>query len=92
MEKLWEPTYRHGRIATLQRWYRWLEDRGGIEEHPMVAVSASIFAAVRGWPVEAERWADAVDRWQYGGAARPDDPAAEAWAATLRATVVPARD
>ena len=35
VEKLWEPTYRHGRIATLQRWYRWLEERGGIEEHPM---------------------------------------------------------
>ena len=85
VEKLWESTYRHGRIATLQRWFRWLEDRGGIEEHPMAAVSASIFAAVRGRPVEAERWADAVDRWQYGGAARPDDPAAEAWAATLRA-------
>ena len=92
VEKLWEPTYRHGRIATLQRWYRWLEDRGGIEEHPMAAVSASIFAAVRGWPVEAERWADAVDRWQYGGAARPDDPAAEAWAATLRAILCRARD
>ena len=85
VEKLWESTYRHGRVATLQRWYRWLEERGGIEEHPMAAVSASIFAAVRGWPVEAERWADAVDRWQYGGAARPEDPAAEAWAATLRA-------
>ena len=85
VEKLWESTYRHGRIATLQRWFRWLEERGGIEEHPMAAVSASIFAAVRGRPVEAERWADAVDRWQYGNAARPDDPAAEAWAATLRA-------
>ena len=85
VEKLWESTYRHGRIATLQRWFRWLEDRGGIEEHPMAAVSASIFAAVRGRPVEAERWAGAVDRWQYGGAARPDDPAAEAWAAVLRA-------
>ena len=26
-----------------------------------------------------------VDRWQYGDAARPDDPSAEAWAALLRA-------
>jgi len=26
-----------------------------------------------------------VDRWQYGDAARPDNPAAEAWAALLRA-------
>ena len=31
------------------------------------------------------RWADVVDRWQYQDAARPDDPAAEAWAAVLRA-------
>ena len=38
-----------------------------------------------GRPAEAERWADVVDRWQSGDAARPDDPAAEAWAALLRA-------
>ena len=35
-------------------------------------------------PAEAERWADAVDRWQYGDPARPDDPPTEAWAALLR--------
>ncbi|MGO9502612.1 MAG: LuxR C-terminal-related transcriptional regulator, partial [Streptosporangiaceae bacterium] len=29
--------------------------------------------------------ADAVDRWQYGDPARPDDPSTEAWAALLRA-------
>jgi LuxR family transcriptional regulator, maltose regulon positive regulatory protein len=44
-----------------------------------------LFSALMGRPVEAERWADAVDRWQYGDPARPDDPAAEAWAALLRA-------
>ena len=38
-----------------------------------------------GRPGEAERWADAVDRWQDGDTARPDDPSAEAWAAVLRA-------
>ena len=51
----------------------------------MIAVMASIIYAITGRPVEAERWADAVDRWQYRDAARPDDPAAEAWAALLRA-------
>ena len=79
------PAYRQGRVATVQRWFGWLEDRGGIEGHPMVAVLASFLSALMGRPVEAERWADAVDRWQYGDAARPDDPAAEAWAAMLRA-------
>jgi LuxR family transcriptional regulator, maltose regulon positive regulatory protein len=85
VEELMLPTYRQGRVTTLQRWFRWLEDRGGIAGRPMAAVWASILAARTGRPVEAERWAVAVDRWQYENAARPDDPAAEGWAAVLRA-------
>ena len=46
---------------------------------------AAIVSALTARPVEADRWADAVDRWQYGDLARPDDPSAEAWAAVLRA-------
>ena len=79
------PAYRQGRVTTIQRWFGWLEDRGGIEGHPMAAVLASLFSALTGRPVEAGRWADAVDRWQYGDPARPDDPSADAWAALLRA-------
>jgi LuxR family transcriptional regulator, maltose regulon positive regulatory protein len=79
------PAYRQGRVTTIERWLGWLEDHGGIGAHPMAAVLASLFSALMGRPVEAERWADAVDRWQYGDPARPDDPAAEAWAALLRA-------
>jgi LuxR family transcriptional regulator, maltose regulon positive regulatory protein len=79
------PAYRRGRVTTIQRWLGWLEDRDAIEGHPMVAVLASLFSALMGRPVDAERWADAVDRWQYGDGIRPDDPAAEAWAALLRA-------
>jgi LuxR family transcriptional regulator, maltose regulon positive regulatory protein len=51
----------------------------------MTAVLASLFSALMGRPVEAERWADAVDRWQYGDLARPGDPSTEAWAILLRA-------
>ena len=52
----------------------------------MAAVLAALFSALTGRPAEAERWADAVDRWQYGDAARPGDAShAEAWAAMLRA-------
>jgi LuxR family transcriptional regulator, maltose regulon positive regulatory protein len=79
------PTHRQGRVATVERWLRWLEGRGGIGGHPMVAVLAALFWALMGRPVEAERWADVVDRWQYGDAARPGDPSTEAWAAVLRA-------
>ena len=48
VENLGVPTYRQGRVATVQRWFGWLEDRGGIEGHPMVAVLASLFYALTG--------------------------------------------
>jgi LuxR family transcriptional regulator, maltose regulon positive regulatory protein len=77
--------YRQGRVSTVERWFGWLDERGGIEGCPMAAVLASLLSALTARPVDAERWADAVDRWQYGETARPDDLAAEAWAALLRA-------
>jgi LuxR family maltose regulon positive regulatory protein len=85
LEKLAVPAHRQGRVPTIRRWFGWLEDQGGIEGHPMAAVLASLLAALTGRPTEAERWAGAVDRWQYGDPGRPDDPATEAWAALLRA-------
>ena len=85
VEKLAVSAYRQGRTTTAQRWFRWLDDRGGIEQHPMVAVLASMLSALAGRPVEAERWAELVDRWQYGDTARPGDPSTEAQAALLRA-------
>ena len=84
VEKLVVPSHRKGRVPTVNRWLQWLEDRGGIQGHPMAAVLAALFCALTGRPVEAERWAEAVDRWQYGDPARPGDPAAEAWAAVMR--------
>ncbi len=87
VQSLAVPTDRRGRFATLRRWFRWLDERGGIAGHPSIAVSAAFLAAETGRPVEAERWADMVDRWQYGDAARPDDPATEARAAALRAVL-----
>ena len=81
--ELWLPVYRQGRIATLERWFRWLDKHGGV--NPMAAVAAALTAAQTGRPAEAERWADAVDRWQYGNQAGAGDPTAEAWAAILRA-------
>src|SRR5215470_1847722 len=84
VEQLWRPVYRQGRIITIQRWLRWLEDQHEIRGYPMVAVLASIIAAFYGQPAEAERWADVVDRWQLQAAAGPRERAAEAWAAQLR--------
>jgi len=84
VQSLWLPALWQSRVATIQRWFRWLDERGKIGEHPIVAVGATIISAVTGRPAEADRWADAVDRWR-GDAARPDEPAAEAWAVGLQA-------
>ena len=87
VQKLWPPTDRQGRTATLQRWFRWLEGWGAIEGHPMLAAQAAFVSEMTRRPAEAERWADVVDRWLYRDAARPADPGAEAWAAVLRASL-----
>ncbi len=86
VRELWFLADRQGRIATLRRWLRWLDERGAIGEHPMLAVLAAFTAMSAGRAAEAERWADMVDRWQYQGAARADDPSTGGWAAVLRAS------
>ena len=87
MQRLFLPVHRQGRSTTLQRWLQWLGDRGGIEGHPLAAVWAGLVAGMSGRPVEAERWADAVDRWQYHDTSRAEDPITEAWAAVMRFTL-----
>ena len=88
VESLWIATDREGRSATaLQRWIRWLDDQGGVKGHPGLAIAAAFNFATNGPPADAERWADAVDRWQAGEEDGPGDPATEAWAATLRASL-----
>jgi LuxR family maltose regulon positive regulatory protein len=83
--RLMVRTRRQGRVATVQRWLRWLDERGAIEQHLMLAALAGTASALAGRAAEAERWADAADRRQHGDAARPDDASAEVWAAVLRA-------
>jgi LuxR family transcriptional regulator, maltose regulon positive regulatory protein len=80
-QELWLSADRQGRTASLQRWFGWLEDRGGMKGHPMLAVQAAFLAETTGRPAEAERWADVVDRWRYQDPVRASDPSAEAWAA-----------
>jgi len=83
VQTLWRPVYIRGRTSTLQRWFGWLDDRGGIEGRPLVAMNAAFLAEMTGHPVQAERWADAVERWQQD-ASPPFDAYTEAMAATLR--------
>jgi LuxR family transcriptional regulator, maltose regulon positive regulatory protein len=85
VEKLAVPARRQGRIATLQRWFGWLDDRQGIGRHAMVTVLAALIYAWMGWPSEAERWADVIDGWQDRDTAQRHDSSVDGWAALLRA-------
>jgi LuxR family transcriptional regulator, maltose regulon positive regulatory protein len=76
---------RQGRVATVERWLRWLDERGAIENQPTLVALAGVMATLAGLAAEAERWADAADRWQCAKATGPEDPAAAAWTAGLRA-------
>jgi LuxR family maltose regulon positive regulatory protein len=83
--RLWDLAYQQGQMSTRERWVRWLDDRAVIGDYPLLAVWACFYAGDAGRPREGERWAEVVDRWQYGDPARPGDPVTEGWAATLRA-------
>jgi LuxR family transcriptional regulator, maltose regulon positive regulatory protein len=85
VEQLWLVAYRQARVTTVERWLQWLEDRSGMERHPMVAVLALFLATQMGRSAEVERWADLVDRWPCRDAAEPSDRYAAAWAVLLQA-------
>jgi LuxR family maltose regulon positive regulatory protein len=76
---------RQGRVTTLVRWFRRLDDRDAIARYPMVTALAALIYAWMGRPAEAARWAGAVDRWDQGNPVRPDRDAIGAWAALVRA-------
>ena len=85
VEQLAQPAYRQDRITTARRWFAVAGRPGRDRGTAGCRRVGRDFRRAGGQPAEAGRWADAVDRWQYGDAARPADPAAEAWAALLRA-------
>ena len=85
VEELWLPTYRRARITTLQRWFRWLDDRGGFEDHPRAAGYAALLAMTTGRAADAEQMASAVDRWRSQDVARAGNHRIEGLAAALRA-------
>ena len=79
------PAYQHGRVATVERWWGWLEDHGAMEAHPPVAVLAAMLAAMTGKPATAERWARLAERGGAGAKMPDGSPTIEPWLALLRA-------
>ena len=87
VEELWLPTCRRARITTLQRWFRWLDDRGGFEDHPRAAAYAAFLALMTGRAADVEQMAYAVERWRSQDAARASNHLIEGLAAALRAVL-----
>jgi LuxR family transcriptional regulator, maltose regulon positive regulatory protein len=79
------PAYQHGRVATVERWFGWLEERGAMQARPSVAVLAAMLAAMTGKPAEAERWARIAEQGATAASSPDGSPTTEPWLALLRA-------
>jgi len=76
--------YRSGRLATVQRWFDWFNDRGLIQQYPAVAMLGAWIQALGGHAAAAERWAAAAEQGSYEGML-PDGGSIDGWRALLRA-------
>jgi LuxR family maltose regulon positive regulatory protein len=83
------PVYYGGRLATLQRWFGWFEDRRLLEQYPAVAVLGAWLQALGGRAAAAERWADAAETGAHRHRGMlPDGTASiHGWLALLRAVM-----
>ncbi len=80
------PAYQGGRVATVERWFGWLEDHGAMENYPAVAVMAAMVHALTGKPGDAERRARIAEHAAAAVTSLPDgSPTIEPWLALLRA-------
>ena len=77
--------YQRGRVATVERWLGWLEDRAAMESYPAIAVLAAMFCALTGKPAHAERWADVAERGAAVTSLPDGSPSIEPWLALIRA-------
>jgi LuxR family maltose regulon positive regulatory protein len=77
--------YQRGMVATAERWFRWVEDHGDVEDYPAVAVLAATIAALTGKPADAERWARAAEQGAVVASLPDRSLSLEPWLALLRA-------
>jgi LuxR family maltose regulon positive regulatory protein len=77
--------YRSGRLATVQRWFDWFDDRGLTRRYPAVAMMGAWVQALGGHAAAAERWADAAEDGSYQGRLPDGSASVDGWRALLRA-------
>jgi LuxR family maltose regulon positive regulatory protein len=79
--------YHVGRVATVQRWLRWFEDKGLLQRYRAIAVLAAWLHVLTGNLPAAERAARAAARQSFGRAAPRRSAATEGAAALLEAVL-----
>jgi LuxR family transcriptional regulator, maltose regulon positive regulatory protein len=77
--------YRSGRLATVQRWFDWFDDRGLLQHYPAVAMLGGWIQALGGHAAAAERWAAAAEQGSYEGMLPDGSASIDGWRALLRA-------
>ena len=80
------PLYSSGQIATVERWLRRL-DGDVLRQDPAISVLGAYIHAVRGRPLEAERWAAAAGRGVIRRPLPDGGTSIEPWTALLRAVM-----
>ncbi len=78
------PTYRSGRVATVEGWLEAFDDPERLAHYPALATFGAFIHALRGRPAAAGRWAAAIERSVHAGP-MPDGSPASSWAAMVRA-------
>jgi LuxR family maltose regulon positive regulatory protein len=79
------PYYRSGRIVTVERWLKQLDDPPLLSRYPEVAAFGAFLNGLRGRPDDAERYWFALEHSERDGPMSDGSSSPRVWAALVRA-------
>ena len=79
------PYYRSGRVVTVERWLKQLDDPTLLSRYPEVAAFGAFLNGLRGRPDDAERYSFALEHSEHDGPMSDGSSSPRVWAALVRA-------
>ncbi len=79
------PFYRSGRVVTVERWLKQLDDPELLRRYPEVAAFGAFLSGLRGRPEDAERFGFALEHSERAGPMSDGSASPQVWAALVRA-------
>ena len=79
------PYYRSGRVVTVERWLKQLDDPELLRRYPDVAAFGAFLSGLRGRPDDAERYWFALEHSERDGPMSDGSSSPRVWAALVRA-------